>query len=594
MRRGARASVSATFALVFALAVLVTTAVAGATTAPTTPEVTTTTAPTTTTTSPTTSTTTSVPGAPLALVVPTASAVTVTPSTGLGYTASVTVTGAGFTAEAFVAFAECRATPSNPGDCDSSTTRFVPLDATGSFTVATTVRRFLVTADGVVDCAAAPGTCILGAALSSDYSEGTGTPLTFDPNAPIPPGPTIAATPVTGLGLQTDLTVTGSGFVPGDSAVLLVCVHGSAAVEDCSGGTGYAEVDGSGAISTTADVRRGFRGNGGDGSVVDCVVAPGCDLVAFGSSDQFLRASVPLSFDASVPLPPPPVVVVTPSTGLADRQLVTIRASGFAPGDLVTLAECATGSDWPGGADDCSSAAWGVADSDGVVQATTRVRRFVGSGPGTTDCQGAPSSCAVFAAGYGDVFATGSTPITFDPDAPVIPAATMAVVPVRDLTDGQEVGVTGSGFTPGASVALVLCRAESDDGSGRACDLQTTLRFVTADTSGGVSTTFTMRRILSTQLFGPVDCATDDRGCVLGWGVAANDPFERGNIPLTFVDPDAESLPASDREIHLAFTGAGSARLAGIGLLAVALGLALVVGATRARRGRSRFPAPRG
>src|SRR5207302_103432 len=50
----------------------------------------------------------------------------------------------------------------------------------------------------------------------------------------------------------------------------------------------------------------------------------------------------PLQFDPGAPLPPPPAVTVTPSSGLADGQTVTVAGTSFGASSPVTVGECAT------------------------------------------------------------------------------------------------------------------------------------------------------------------------------------------------------------------------------------------------------------
>src|SRR5262249_6493860 len=153
------------------------------------------------------------------------------------------------------------------------------------------------------DCASAPGVCNVGAG-TLDLTQGTETPLTFDPNAPIPPPPTIAADPDTGLGLVTSVHVTGTGFDPDGPVVILTCTHGSTDLRDCSTGlSGFALADAGGNLDTTVDVRRGIRTQ--LESLVDCLDAPGCDLAAFNVNDPDRRGSAPLAFDPSITAPPP-------------------------------------------------------------------------------------------------------------------------------------------------------------------------------------------------------------------------------------------------------------------------------------------------
>ena len=109
---------------------------------------------------------------PTALVNP---VVTVTPSTDLAHLQTVTVSGTGFTPNVNVGLAECHNTDSgDANDCDTTHTGFAPTDASGAFSAPFTVRRILHTPNGDVDCAAAPGTCNIGAAKITDYDEHAG------------------------------------------------------------------------------------------------------------------------------------------------------------------------------------------------------------------------------------------------------------------------------------------------------------------------------------------------------------------------------------------------------------------------------------
>jgi hypothetical protein len=317
-------------------------------------------------------------------------------------------------------------------------------------------------------------------------------------------------------------------------------------------------------------VRRGIRT--ANDPVVDCLDAPGCELVAFMFPDDFRRGHAALAFDPSVPLPPPPTIEVAPSTGLADRQFVSVSASGFEPGEGVYSGQCAAGSV---NASTCGSFRILTADATGSIAYSFRVRRVVGLPP--TDCQDAPGDCIVFAAAVEDVFESNTVPLEFDPNAPPVPPPTITVVPSTGLLDGEAVAISGRGFTPGEQVALVECRNGPADDTGGNCDVSATLEYASVDAAGEVHTTFTVRRHLATHNFGDVDCATDPNGCMLGFGGTSDLQFERGNVPLAFapdpVPPPVRGLPA---------TGAPSERLAGLGGGLALLGGLLLL-ATRRR-----------
>ena len=140
--------------------------------------------------------------------------ITVTPDTDLVDFQTVTVSGSGFAAETTLGIAMCTAVPSSIDDCDLSTSDFVESDATGAFTTEFTVERLIETpASGPVDCAVAPGACLVGVANLADFSQNATAPLAFDPNVPPQPrleigltiDPVGSVTPKTG-----EATVTGT------------------------------------------------------------------------------------------------------------------------------------------------------------------------------------------------------------------------------------------------------------------------------------------------------------------------------------------------------------------------------------------------
>lgn len=525
------------------------------------------------------------------------SRLTVTPSTNLRYQEAVTLTGAGFPPLVEVTYAQCRADATEPADCGGGAGVSVT-DASGGFVAPITVRRFLSTGDGEVDCATAAGACIVGAAVLDGYTDGTSAPLQFDPNAPIPPPPVLRAAPATDLGYRTTVHVTGDGFVPGDAVLLWLCVRGSSDLVGCGGIVGVGDADGRGSVQTDVHVTRVIRLP--DGMVVDCARAPGCDLVARSLSESRLVGSVALQFDPDAPLPPPADVVVTPSTGLADRQAVAVSASGFEPHTAVLIAQCpASSGDVPAAPafDRCGLVRFAGVDADGTARASMPVRRVLGApGSAGVDCAVQVGTCVVVVSAYDGVFPYGAAPLAFDPDAPPVPPPTISAHPTTDLVDGAVVTVTGSGFTPHAQVALVQCRdQQGQDDSGQGCALQDGLQYAWADGAGNVAATYTVRRFITTPRFGTVDCATDVDGCILGWGALADLANDRGSIRLSFATGGPPGPGPGDATgpggavgpgTPLAFTGSSATPLALAGGALAALGLGLIV----ATRTSGRYP----
>jgi hypothetical protein len=109
---------------------------------------------------------------------------TVTPSTGLQDLQSVAVSGSGFTTDVIqFGLAQCTGDGTPEGTvCIGHTV--VAASGPGSFSTTFTVHQFV----GTVDCAAAPGTCVIGASNivggGPSFSQAVIVPLTFGPGLP--------------------------------------------------------------------------------------------------------------------------------------------------------------------------------------------------------------------------------------------------------------------------------------------------------------------------------------------------------------------------------------------------------------------------
>jgi len=494
---------------------------------------------------------------------------TVTPSTALPYSQTVVVAGSGYAPGSLIFGVQCVAGSVVISGCTTGTIGSAPVDSTGAFTMSLTVYRFVATFNGATECAGAPGTCVVLVGSGLDLALYDVQPLGFDPSAPVPPDPVITVVPDIDLGLEEDVAVAGSGFEANSVVLIRQCIVGATDFEDdCVFVSGTGLADGSGGFDTTAEVRRGFRTGAGD--AVDCLDPPSCELVAAAQGFPFRPARAALAFDPAVPVPPPPVIVVTPSTGLADGQVVLVTASGFEPGREVVVSLCPADPD----SEACRGAGSAVADATGTITHFTRVYRTIGSP--LTDCANAPGACVMRVLDYQDVFAVNSAPLDFDPNAPPVPPPTIDIAPTTGLRDGDLATVSGSGFLPGELVGVQQCRRSEFPDS---CD---SLTLVFADQSGSVHTTFTVRRTIHTNRFGTVDCVTDPAGCSLHWGTAAFMMTDGEFVPLEF-EPD----PAPDPAVSsggLPRTGGPSASLAGIGSGLVLLGVGFLAVARRRAR----------
>jgi hypothetical protein len=427
--------------------------------------------------------------------------VTVDPATGLADGQPVTVTGSGFSSHASVGTAQCSAavgSSHDTTDCDLSTSRTGSADAGGNASFGLRVKRVISTANGEVDCLTAANPCVIGMGDLSDLvGTSGGMAIAFDPNAPPLPPPSVSVSPNADLVDRQQVAVFASGFIPEEGVEVEQCVAG--ALDRCvpnQFGGGYGQADPTGSVAIGITVRRALLV---DGQRVDCAAAAGtCVVTAHANGGPV--GSAPLDFDGSTPLPPPPSVTITPSTGLADRQIVTVTGSGFPSNEVLFAAECEKGSSLYNGA--CSSSVYRQAETgaDGRFTTTVRVRATLDSydpntgQPRTVNCVADPGTCIVSVVANSDATATASAPLVFDPAAPPVPPPSATVSPSTGLTDGQTVTVNAVGMPPGVQVVMVECKAGATDGSG--CDLST-LPFVNVDDEGRVMSDFVVKRILS-------------------------------------------------------------------------------------------------
>ena len=153
--------------------------------------------------------------------------------------------------------------------------------------------------------------------------------------------PTVPVTPDPGLGDEQVVAVHGEGFA--DSRGYLTYVEcaadGDLFSDNCRGAeTGSevpSDVHADGSFDGTYRVDAQYYTD--DGDLIDCRVAPGCVLrmdSAFGPVD------LPLAFDPSAPLAPPPVLTATPDTDLTDGTRVQLELTGFRPGGWLFLYLC--------------------------------------------------------------------------------------------------------------------------------------------------------------------------------------------------------------------------------------------------------------
>lgn len=127
-------------------------------------------------------------GAAAPAVAAEAGTLTVTPSTDLVDDQVVQVTGHDWSSVPFLIIAQCDARATGFGGCDQTAVTFVEAPQ-GSFTVDLEVERQITSRHyGTVDCASAPGACIV-AALYRPTRVLASAPISFDPEGPAPDPP---------------------------------------------------------------------------------------------------------------------------------------------------------------------------------------------------------------------------------------------------------------------------------------------------------------------------------------------------------------------------------------------------------------------
>lgn len=111
-------------------------------------------------------------------------------------------------------------------------------------------------------------------------------------------------------------------------------------------------------------------------------------------------------------------------------------------------------------------------------------------------------------------------------------AGTLTMSPSTDLVDEQQVTVSGSGWRPGAQVAVLMCLAADTTDAG--CDFGTAKDGRVAE-DGTFRLRYAVERVLDPKAYEPTDCVEAPEGCaVVAFDVAA--PGERAVAPVAF-DP---------------------------------------------------------
>src|SRR5439155_20647871 len=150
-------------------------------------------------------------------------------------------------------------------------------------------------------------------------------------------------------------------------------------------------------------------------------------------SDYSEHASAPLSFNPSIPLPPPPTLRAGPTTDLVEGQTVALFGGGFVPNGQVYVVECAL----PATISTCRTLTNVTADGSGSFITSASVLRTVAVPPfGSTDCAAASGTCILRAVSLADYDFAADVALDFDPAGPA-PTGQVTVSPDTNLLQFQ-------------------------------------------------------------------------------------------------------------------------------------------------------------
>jgi protocatechuate 3,4-dioxygenase beta subunit len=208
-------------------------------------------------------------------------------------------------------------------------------------------------------------------------------------------------------------------------------------------------------------------------------------------------------------------LTVTPDTGLADGDVVTLQGTGFTAS--ASVGYCQGVFDEAPDVSDCDSfpnlgrIGLSPVNTAGEFSAQYIVRRFISvSGIGTVDCAQPSANCAISASNVSGTSAVGPpvvTPISFAPQPPL----SLTVTPDTGLVDGDLVLVEGTGFLPEHGVQL--CQEAAEQVSS-VCPTES--ESIVTDDAGAFSVQYTVQRFVTPFRAGvTTDCAAVSATCAV-------------------------------------------------------------------------------
>ncbi|HMJ12624.1 MAG TPA: neocarzinostatin apoprotein domain-containing protein [Polyangiaceae bacterium] len=308
--------------------------------------------------------------------------------------------------------------------------------------------------------------CLLALSLSLSACSSAESNGHETSGAALAPGENIQVTPDEDLVSGQSVTISVSGYAPATSLLVGQCASNVgtdflSVVNACRplalGSQNSA--DASGNFTTQVEVLYEFTTYGG--RFVRCDAPGACVLGTLDTADYGDQRLAPLAFRYVEP-PPPPVVSVSPATGLYDAQTVTITGQNFRPGSQVGFAQCrTTRSEYFKDCEFLSDVTPGVVivSSEGTFGADVPIQ-YVIDPP-----EAEPFSCTGNAACNFNVFPGGeqdpvqTPPITFhalgEPRLGTFQLAS-EIVP-----EGSEIQASGAGWGSYSTVVVSVCAKHS-------------------------------------------------------------------------------------------------------------------------------------
>jgi hypothetical protein len=302
------------------------------------------------------------------------------------------------------------------------------------------------------------------------------------------------------------------------------------------------------------------------GRAIDCRDAPGTCVITLFAEDPSGIPDVPLSFDPTAPLDPPPTVTVTPSD-LVDGQMAHAEVTGFRPNTGARVKVC----NGPSSSARCHEGEDLVppddayADASGSFGVDFRARAVVTPGELYTKrgSAGPPAAapfdcrvvdCYLVVTEWTDGNGEGVAPLDFDPDSPLHPAATMTVTPSTGLAPTQRVAVHVENLFPGEDVEITQCSVDISAYGQGFCH-EDELRVV-ADADGVIDDTTTLFErfdIWEGLDHTAADCAAT--ACAVVVWRWSDDARPGVVVAVHFASEGTAAVPATPSAVSPRFTG---------------------------------------